>query len=227
MQVVETLRELADRGKTVIAVIHQPSQHAFAMFDDLLLLSEGKQMYFGPINHVRAYLEQLGYAAPKEMGTAEHVLECIAKVSSGGPQAEQESLDRIHKIAEKAASAKIALPVVKDGDDDKGVKHYAHKSGNQANIFRQFQLLLMRSLHEAFRAKGAIIIKIVQQVSLGIVYGGIYQLGNNQVRERSIERALGWADLVERKTSRSDDLRVPMCSHVQCYRHPFKIVLGC
>jgi ABC-type multidrug transport system ATPase subunit len=44
-QVVETLRNLADSGKTVIAVIHQPSQQCFAMFDDLLLMSEGKQMY--------------------------------------------------------------------------------------------------------------------------------------------------------------------------------------
>jgi ABC-type multidrug transport system ATPase subunit len=34
---VQTLRDLADAGKTVIAVIHQPSQHVFAKFDDLIL----------------------------------------------------------------------------------------------------------------------------------------------------------------------------------------------
>ena len=46
---VETLRSLADSGKTIIAVIHQPSQHVFAAFDDLMLVSEGKQMYFGEV----------------------------------------------------------------------------------------------------------------------------------------------------------------------------------
>ena len=46
-QVIETLRKLADQCKTIIAVIHQPSQHTFQLFDDLLLVSEGKLMYYG------------------------------------------------------------------------------------------------------------------------------------------------------------------------------------
>jgi ABC-type multidrug transport system ATPase subunit len=50
---VSALRHLADSGKTIIAVIHQPSQHVFAAFDDLLLVSEGKQMYYGPVAEVR------------------------------------------------------------------------------------------------------------------------------------------------------------------------------
>ena len=49
---VSALRTLADSGKTIIAVIHQPSQHVFAAFDDLLLVSEGKQMYYGPVSEV-------------------------------------------------------------------------------------------------------------------------------------------------------------------------------
>ena len=49
---IETLRKLADAGKTMIAVIHQPSQHVFAQFDDLLLLARGKQMYYGEIDSV-------------------------------------------------------------------------------------------------------------------------------------------------------------------------------
>jgi ATP-binding cassette subfamily G (WHITE) protein 1 len=73
MQVVETLRKLADDGKTVIAVIHQPSQQAFAQFDDLLLVSEGRQMYFGPVSKVRSYLDGLGYRASSEDRTAEHM----------------------------------------------------------------------------------------------------------------------------------------------------------
>jgi len=48
-QVVKTLRKLADNGKTIIAVIHQPSQQVFSTFDDLLLLSDGRQMYFGEV----------------------------------------------------------------------------------------------------------------------------------------------------------------------------------
>ena len=73
-QVLETLRKLADQGKTVIAVVHQPSQHTFQLFDDLLLLSEGKLMYFGEISNVRNYMAEIGYEAEAEVGTAEHIL---------------------------------------------------------------------------------------------------------------------------------------------------------
>ena len=48
-QVVKILRKLADNGKTIIAVIHLSSQQVFSTFDDLLLLSDGRQMYFGEV----------------------------------------------------------------------------------------------------------------------------------------------------------------------------------
>lgn len=189
-QVVETLRTLADAGKTIIAVIHQPSQNSFSMFDDLLLLSEGKQMYFGEVSKVRSYLEGLGFKAAKETGTAEHVLDCISKVSGAGNEAEQASVDRICILAENAAAAKLELHF----DLEHGSKRYATtKSKPRSNIFRQFKLLLSRSVNEAFRGKTTILIKIVQQVTVGLVYGGIYKLGNNQA---SIQDRVGLLSLI-------------------------------
>jgi len=64
-QVIETLRKLAHSGKTVVTVIHQPSQQIFGLFDDLLLISEGRQMYFGPVNKARSYFESAGYHCQK------------------------------------------------------------------------------------------------------------------------------------------------------------------
>ena len=65
---VEALRNLSDLGKTVVAVIHQPSQQVFSAFDDLLLVSEGKQMYFGEVSKVRQYMNKHVTNAPAEMG---------------------------------------------------------------------------------------------------------------------------------------------------------------
>lgn len=45
--VVQTLRNIAHDGRTVIASIHQPSSEVFALFDDLFLLSGGQTVYFG------------------------------------------------------------------------------------------------------------------------------------------------------------------------------------
>ena len=36
-------------GVVVIATIHQPNWETFSLFDKLLLLSQGRQVYYGPI----------------------------------------------------------------------------------------------------------------------------------------------------------------------------------
>ena len=47
VQVMQTLKDLAREGCTVVCSIHQPRSSIFAMFDDLLILSEGKLLYEG------------------------------------------------------------------------------------------------------------------------------------------------------------------------------------
>ena len=46
-QVVACCKDLADRGTTVVMSIHQPRGSIYNMFDDLLLLSEGRTVYGG------------------------------------------------------------------------------------------------------------------------------------------------------------------------------------
>ena len=176
---VQTLRELADSGKTVIAVIHQPSQHVFAAFDDLLLVSEGKQMYFGEVAGVRNYMETHACEAPAEMGTAEHILDCISKSELFG-ETHEEAQSRMEKLSGIALNENINIGPI----TSKAVERFSGRKGGgpRANIFIQFKLLLQRSLRENFRDVTKLIIQTVQQVTIGVVYGGIYSLGSNQVR---------------------------------------------
>jgi ABC-type multidrug transport system ATPase subunit/ABC-type multidrug transport system permease subunit len=173
---VAALRNLADAGETIVAVIHQPSQHVFAAFDDLLLVSEGKQMYFGETSKVRDYMDKHVMKAPDGMGTAEHVLNCISRSEMPGETAEDVSA-RIDNIASLAEKQKVDMGKTVDG----AVRSY-HGGSNmrRANIFVQFKLLLRRSLRENFRGRAALIIKLVQQVSLGLIYGSIYHLKDDQ-----------------------------------------------
>jgi ABC-type glutathione transport system ATPase component len=187
-QVIETLRKLADQGKTVVAVIHQPSQHTFQLFDDLLLISEGKLMYYGDRSKVREYMDELGYGCEPEVGTAEHILDCVSRVVGADAEAELESVKRIDTIAQAAEKhAREWVSFDSESDEAKKIgrkmKHIVDKTTTHpgTNIFRQFGLLFRRSIQETLRGKAAIIIKVVQQVSLGLIYGGIYSLGDNQV----------------------------------------------
>ena len=45
--VVSVLRNMATRGKTVVATIHQPSSEVFGMFDKVLLMAEGRVAFLG------------------------------------------------------------------------------------------------------------------------------------------------------------------------------------
>lgn len=184
-KLTEFLRKLADQGKTIIAVIHQPSQSVFAQFDDLLLLSEGKLMYYGEVSKIKSYFHTLGYPCPKDTGTAEHVLDVVSR-TNGGHDAQKKSDERLNHIAE-AAKASVGKITLSSGNSViPGHKHHhkltigRERSLPGANIFRQFKLLLNRAFHETLRGKVAIIIKIVQQVTLGLVYGGIYKVGDDQ-----------------------------------------------
>jgi len=45
--VVQVLKNMALKGKTVICTIHQPSSEVFAMFDKVLLMAEGRIAFLG------------------------------------------------------------------------------------------------------------------------------------------------------------------------------------
>jgi ABC-type multidrug transport system permease subunit len=192
---VQNLRDLADQGKTVIAVIHQPSQHVFSKFDDLLLLSEGKLMYFGALSKVRGYMTNMGYTAPSDMGTAEHIVDCISRQPIEEETQEQADA-RVSRLARAAHASKVDLGIAVKYTSPQAVLDLQQglvRSKPKSGILRQFSLLLKRSFREVARGKTAIIIKVVQQVTLGLIYGGIYKLGDNQA---SIQDRFGLLSLI-------------------------------
>jgi ABC-type multidrug transport system ATPase subunit len=59
----------------VIASIHQPSTSTLLLFDNVLLLSEGRTAYYGPPGDSPEYFTSKGYTAPAMMSPAEFMLE--------------------------------------------------------------------------------------------------------------------------------------------------------
>jgi ABC-type multidrug transport system ATPase subunit len=46
--IISALRTLASQGRSIFMSIHQPAAEIFDLFDQLLLLSGGEMIYFGP-----------------------------------------------------------------------------------------------------------------------------------------------------------------------------------
>lgn len=56
--VLQVLKRLANKGKTIIITIHQPSSELFGMFDKILLIAEGRTAFLGSPNQATEFFEQ-------------------------------------------------------------------------------------------------------------------------------------------------------------------------
>ncbi|KAE9616399.1 putative sulfate-transporting ATPase [Lupinus albus] len=75
--VVQTLRNIAHDGKTVISSIHQPSSEVFELFDDLFLLSGGQTIYFGAAEKAVEFFAKAGFPCTSRRNPSDHFLRCI------------------------------------------------------------------------------------------------------------------------------------------------------
>lgn len=59
--------------KTVVITVHQPSSEMFRMFDKLLLLYNGCTAYFGGVNNICEYFQDIGVVIKPHYNPAEFV----------------------------------------------------------------------------------------------------------------------------------------------------------
>jgi ABC-type multidrug transport system ATPase subunit len=55
MSIVDCMKKLVEKGKTIICTIHQPSSEIFSKFNKLYLLAEGRVAYLGDSKDAPAY----------------------------------------------------------------------------------------------------------------------------------------------------------------------------
>ncbi|OKL59742.1 hypothetical protein UA08_05240 [Talaromyces atroroseus] len=72
LRFVETLRLSADLGDTCHAVAaYQASQSMYDLFDKVILLYEGHEIYYGPAAEASAYFEEMGWERPRRQMTGD------------------------------------------------------------------------------------------------------------------------------------------------------------
>lgn len=99
LSVMDTMKELAQQGKIVVAVIHQPRSSIFELFDKIMLLSEGKLIYSGPANEAINYFKHIGYACPLHFNPADYFLD-ILSIEMKSSEMEKQSRERIQYFAQ-------------------------------------------------------------------------------------------------------------------------------
>ena len=62
---------------TVVSLL-QPPPETVALFDDVILVSEGMVIYCGPVDRVEEYFNSLGYGIPERMDLADWLQVCTS-----------------------------------------------------------------------------------------------------------------------------------------------------
>ena len=72
LEFANTLRQDADHnGRTILATMYQAGNAIYDNFDKVLVLAEGRVIYYGPRSTARSYFEELGFVCPKGANIAD------------------------------------------------------------------------------------------------------------------------------------------------------------
>lgn len=191
--VVQTLRNIARDGRTVISSIHQPSSEVFALFDDLFLLSSGETVYFGEAKHAVEFFAESGVPCPSRRNPSDHFLRCINKdfdkvtstlkgslklrevpqsdplmnVATGQIRATLVEKYRYSKYATSARARIQELSSIEGSTIDT-------KCGSQASWWKQLSTLVRRSSLNMSRDVGYYWLRIIIYIVVSICVGTIY-----------------------------------------------------
>ncbi|CAL5387686.1 unnamed protein product [Camellia sinensis] len=75
-RLMERMGEMAEKGRrTVVMSVHQPSSRVYRMFDSVLVLFEGRCIYFGKGSEAMTYFHSLGFSPSFPMNPADFLLD--------------------------------------------------------------------------------------------------------------------------------------------------------
>ena len=170
MQLMSTLHQMPASGRTVVASIHEPGSSIFACFDDLLLLAEGKVVYFGPASKADDHMRKLGTIVLPAT-TLRTFLADLISVEYSSPEQEAASRQRIAELAAAWSRQRSSSRPSKLGDTSLAP---APPSIPRVGHLRQVLLQLQRSWRQVSRDKSATAVRKSSSLFSALVFGSIF-----------------------------------------------------
>ena len=78
LQIVYFLKKLAEKGKTILSTIHQPSSKAYSLFNKVILMCDGHIVYQGPPLEVPAHFAKADISFPKFSNPADVTMKILS-----------------------------------------------------------------------------------------------------------------------------------------------------
>ncbi|XP_049789514.1 ATP-binding cassette sub-family G member 4 [Schistocerca nitens] len=207
VQMISHLKSLAGGGRTVICVVHQPSSRLFQMFDDLLIMSDGQCIYNGFISNMIETFEAAGFHYPmyynpadfalevacKERGqTIENLVNFYVQKNFSNETHEEKDVMELHDAKEETVNEETRMISNGEANHDStaqnmaAVRKWYCSSPYPISRWRQFAILLQRSMRCTFRDTHLAYIRFITHVVVGLLLGTLYYgIGNDAAKVES------------------------------------------
>lgn len=177
-EVISFVKEIAKKHNLiVISSIHQPSTSTFAMFDKLLLLSQGGTAYSGPVAEVQPYFDACGFPIPLYMNPAEFIIDFVNTDFARDRSEVDQQLNMVHSSWHKSRLATATVNELSDevarGSLNPDVSQYTIVDAS-AGPFAIIFALIHRSFIKSYRDIIAYGIRIAMYMALAIMMGTIW-----------------------------------------------------
>ncbi|KAJ6324372.1 hypothetical protein OIU76_011636 [Salix suchowensis] len=192
-KVMETLRQLAQDGHTVICSIHQPRGSVYSKFDDIVLLAEGALVYAGSAHDVPlTYFSKFGYRCPDHVNPAEFLADLIS-IDYSSAESVYSSRKRIDGLVEsfsqQSSTILYATPLIRKEGSKKLSRKTGVKGKGKGSWWREFLLLLRRAWMQASRDGPTNKVRATMSIASAIIFGSVFwRMGKSQT---SIQDRMG------------------------------------
>lgn len=181
---VQTLIALSrNKSRTIITTIHQPSSNIYQLFDNVMLLANGKTVYYGAAGDALDYFEALGHNCPKNYNPADFLLDMVATNS----QDVVNTLSNVYNESSKANNTMSPIPNIQSNRRG-SIKSHKRSASENNNLFEiehlreeyasywidQVYVLGKRTLLNNLRNPSLLRLQYLSTVALGIFLGLIF-----------------------------------------------------
>uniref|UniRef100_A0A8C6MUJ2 ATP-binding cassette sub-family G member 5 n=1 Tax=Mus spicilegus TaxID=10103 RepID=A0A8C6MUJ2_MUSSI len=169
-QIVLLLAELARRDRIVIVTIHQPRSELFQHFDKIAILTYGELVFCGTPEEMLGFFNNCGYPCPEHSNPFDFYMD-LTSVDTQSREREIETYKRVQMLESAFKESDIYHKILENIERARYLKTLPtvpFKTKDPPGMFGKLGVLLRRVTRNLMRNKQAVIMRLVQNLIMGL-----------------------------------------------------------
>jgi len=190
------LQSASIAGSSHAVAIYQASQAIYDLFDRAVVLYEGRQIYYGPTKHAKAYFENMGWFCPQRQTTGDFLTSVTNPAERRAKEGFENKVPRTPDDFEAywRASGEYAalhreiqsyeqkyplehgqhLEEMRSVKREQQAKHTRPKSAYVVSVPMQIKLNAIRAYHRMWNDKASTFTPVIGNIVMALIIGSVF-----------------------------------------------------